>query len=152
MANFRRLPSSTPQGHRVLAWLFLVNELPTTARRRFASNLGTQPCILCSQQAGDSIDPWETGPVLVRCGSAVYGENGAAEMFNCFLMGAPAGPEHVKRYCSFIHGVWRCRKVQVHHAYKNIQESTRQNHQKTRCFIGKFQESSKKTCVLLVDL
>ena len=42
------------------------------------------------------------------------------------------------------------------HLYKNIQEYTRiytrKNHQKTRCFIDKVQESSKQPFVLLVDL
>ena len=91
-----------------------MNELPTSSRRRFLNGNCVRDCAFCSHARGDAIEHWELCPVLVRCAQDLFGDEEAVRIFGCFFMRAPSGPEHLKRFCAFIHGVWRCRNAIVH--------------------------------------
>ena len=55
--------------------------------------------------------------MLLRCAQDLYSDDGAARMFGCFFMRRPCESEHLKRFCAFVHGVWRCRNALFHGAH-----------------------------------
>ena len=91
-----------------------MNELPTSKRRRFFNNGGVDECPFCSLPGADAIEHWEVCSELIKCANDVFGQANAIRMFECFFLRTRCDPGHLKRFCAFIHGVWRCRNALCH--------------------------------------
>ena len=112
MDNLRRIPSSTPQAHRVVLMKFLLNGLNTTRRARFVREGPVSNCPFCSEHQGDSIEHWMTCPVLHHCFGVALSYVSLMDYGRAlFNLQFPLGGRELQMVCSILHAVWRSRCV-----------------------------------------